>query len=78
MLSSKDSKIISFEEAKKLKKFTMDIKSLSLEGLIQETKKIENDIEKRITKQLLKKAKTLLKELERRSITFKKNKSPEN
>ena len=78
MLSSKDSKIISFEEVRSLKKFTKEIKNLSLEGLIIETKKIENDIDKKLTKQLLNKAKTLLKELERRSVSFKKNKKPNN
>ena len=76
MLSSKDSKIINFEEVRSLKKFTKEIKNLSLENLILETKKIENDIDKKLTKQLLNKAKTLLKELERRSVSFKKNKKP--
>lgn len=78
MLSSKDSKIINFEEVRSLKKFTKEIKNLSLESLILETKKIENDIDKKLTKQLLNKAKTLLKELERRSVSFKKNKKPNN
>ena len=78
MLSSKDSKIINFEEVRKLKRFTKEIKNLSLESLIIETKKIENDIDKKLTKQLLNKAKTILKELERRSVSFKKNKKPNN
>ena len=78
MLSSKDSKIINFDEVRRLKKFTKEIRNLSLESLIIETKKIENDIDKKLTKQLLSKAKTLLKELERRSVPFKKNKKPNN
>ena len=69
----KKTKIINFEEAKAIQLFTQEIKNYSLEKLIKETKKLELEIELKFTKQLLTKAKTILKELEKRSSINIKN-----
>lgn len=69
----KKTKIINFEEAKSINLFSKEIKSLSLEKLIKETKSLEKEIDNKITNQLIAKAKTLLKELEKRSSNNIKN-----
>ena len=63
----KESKVINFNQAKSLQIFAKEIKSLSLESLMKETKSLENQIEDKLTNHLFLKAKTLLKELESRS-----------
>ena len=70
----KKTKVINFEEAKAIKLFSKEIKSYTIEKLIKETKKLEIEIDRKLTKQLLSKAKTLLKELEKRSSANIKNK----
>ena len=63
----KKSDVINLNEARSLYKFAQEIKSLSLEKLLKETKSLEIQIEKKLTDHLLLRAKKLLKELERRS-----------
>ena len=61
------SDVINLNEARSLHKFVQEIRSLSIENLLKETKVLELQIEKKLTDQLLIRAKKLLKELERRS-----------
>ena len=61
------SKVINLNQARSLQKFSQEIKSLSLDKLIEKTKSLELQIETKLTDHLFLKAKTLLKELERRS-----------
>ena len=67
MQKLKANEVIDLSSARKLKAFTLEIKSLSLDKLINKTKRIEAQIEKKVTQNLVHKAKILLKELESRS-----------
>ena len=67
MQKYKTNEIIDLSAARKLKAFILEVESLSLDKLISKTKSIEFQIEKKVSENLIHKAKILLKELENRS-----------
>ena len=75
MQKLKTNEVIDLSAARKLKAFTLEIKNLGLDKLINKTKTIEAQIEKKVNENLVQKAKILLKELESRSSCSKELRS---